>query len=149
MFRELTRDECETMLARNHVARLAFSFRDRVDIAPIHYVYEDGELVIRTSPGTKLEMLSHHPWAALEIDEVQGIFDWRSVVAHGPIYPVEDGPSDAHRELYESALAKLRRLIPEALTAADPVPHRTVLLRFHIDRMTGRASAQGPEPERP
>ena len=37
-FRALTAAECEKVLSRNHVARLAFSFHDRVDIEPVHYV---------------------------------------------------------------------------------------------------------------
>ena len=37
-FREMTRDEIESMLLRNRVGRLAFSLHDRVDIQPIHYI---------------------------------------------------------------------------------------------------------------
>jgi nitroimidazol reductase NimA-like FMN-containing flavoprotein (pyridoxamine 5'-phosphate oxidase superfamily) len=42
--RILARDEAGTVLARNHVGRMAFSLHDRVDIEPIHYVYDTGWL---------------------------------------------------------------------------------------------------------
>ena len=42
VFRELTREGCEALLAVSHVGRLAYTFHDRVDIEPIHYVYADG-----------------------------------------------------------------------------------------------------------
>ena len=41
-FRELTAAETDALLERNHVGRIAYSFHDRVDIEPIHYVYADG-----------------------------------------------------------------------------------------------------------
>ena len=71
--RDLDFPEIEAMLKSHRYGRLAFSFRDRVDIEPIHYVYEAGWLYGRTSPGTKLTVLAHHPWVAFEIDEVRGL----------------------------------------------------------------------------
>ena len=50
VFRDLDFGEIEAMLKDHSYGRLAFSFRDRVDIEPIHYVYENGWLVCRTSP---------------------------------------------------------------------------------------------------
>ena len=58
-FRALSKVECEKILSRNHVARLAFSFHDRVDIEPVHYVYERGWMFGRTSPGSKLQTIAH------------------------------------------------------------------------------------------
>ena len=37
--RELTRAEIEALLTRNNVGRIAYAFKDRVDIEPINYVY--------------------------------------------------------------------------------------------------------------
>lgn len=57
---------------RNRVGRLAFSFRDRVDIEPLHYVFRGGWLYGRPSPGSKLQTLRHNPWVAFEVDEIDG-----------------------------------------------------------------------------
>ena len=73
VFRALERRECEAVLARNRVGRLAFSFHDRVDIEPIHYVYADGVLYGRTAPGSKLTTIEHHRWVAFEVDDVEGL----------------------------------------------------------------------------
>jgi len=139
-FRELTRAECDALLERNLVGRIAFTFRDRVDIEPVHYVYAAGWLHGRTSLGTKLATLRHHPWIAFEVDEIRGLYDWRSVIVHGVVHlPDADGsPSD--REAFESTLALIRGLEPLALKAGDPTPKRQVLFRVHIDEMTGRAA---------
>lgn len=86
VFRELGREESEQLLLRNHVGRIAFAFHDRVDIEPIHYVFHGGWIYGRTSPGTKLTTIAHNRWVAFEVDEVQGLFDWRSVVVKGAFY---------------------------------------------------------------
>jgi nitroimidazol reductase NimA-like FMN-containing flavoprotein (pyridoxamine 5'-phosphate oxidase superfamily) len=143
--RELTRAECDALLARNHVGRIAFTFRDRVDIEPVHFVYANGWLHGRTSPGTKLATLRHHPWIAFEVDEIDGLYDWRSVVVHGAVHlPDRDG-SASEREVYESTLGLIRKLVPLALEPGDPTPDRQVLVRVHVDEVTGRAASTTSE----
>jgi nitroimidazol reductase NimA-like FMN-containing flavoprotein (pyridoxamine 5'-phosphate oxidase superfamily) len=62
-FRELSSDESHALLASKKVGRIAFTFHDKVDIEPINYV-SDGEWIFgRTSMGTKLATLLHHPGA--------------------------------------------------------------------------------------
>jgi nitroimidazol reductase NimA-like FMN-containing flavoprotein (pyridoxamine 5'-phosphate oxidase superfamily) len=139
-FRDLSKAECEALLARNHVGRLAFTFRDRVDVEPIGYVFDHKSLVMRTSIGSKLETLTRHPWVALEVDEVEGPFDWRSVVAHGTIYLLSDTGTEEERKSHARAVRLLRRVMPGTLTQSDPVPFRSVIMRLHIDRLTGRAA---------
>lgn len=38
--RAMRGDEAEALLTRNHVGRIAFSLHDRVDMEPLHYVYD-------------------------------------------------------------------------------------------------------------
>jgi len=140
VFRELSRAECEEMLARNNVGRVAFSFHDRVDIEPVNYVFSEGWLHGRTSPGTKLSTLKHSPWVAFEIDEVEGLLDWRSVIVHGTVYIPDPEGSPRDRAAYESSLTILRQLTPHALEQDDPTPWRDVMIRLHLDEVTGRES---------
>ena len=46
-------------------------------------------LYARTSPGTKLTTVQHHPWVAFEVDEVHARASWQSVVVRGTIYFLE------------------------------------------------------------
>jgi uncharacterized protein len=143
VFRQLGEAEMREMLQRNHVGRIAFSFHDRVDIEPIHYVCGGDWLYCRTSPGAKLATLAHHPWVAFEVDEVAGVFDWRSVVARGVAYQLAGDGSEEERRQYALAVELLREVVPETLTARDPVPLRGVVLAIHVDEMTGRAASAG------
>ena len=142
-FRELSREECIALLDRHQVGRLAFTQRERLDIEPIHYVHLDGWLYGRTQPGTKLEVLLHNRWVAFEVDEVDALFDWRSVVVRGGLYLLRAEGSDTERERYAQGVAAVRRLIPAAFTPDDPTPERAILFRIHVDELNGRAAHGG------
>lgn len=134
--RELDREECLEILRRTKVGRIAFSLRDRVDIEPVHYVLDDEWIYIRTTAGSKVAVVAHNKWVAFEVDEVKALFDWRSVVVHGSIHTVTADVSGV--ETHEHAIEALRQIIPEALTETDPVPFRNIILRIHLDEVTGR-----------
>lgn len=135
--RELSRAEADEILARNQVGRIAYSFRDRVDIEPIAYVYSDGWLYGRTSPGTKLSTIQHNYWVAFEVDEVESLTRWRSVVLHGGFYPIPATGSDASMKTWETAVELLRTLWPALFTDADPTPSRWVLWRIAVQEIRG------------
>jgi nitroimidazol reductase NimA-like FMN-containing flavoprotein (pyridoxamine 5'-phosphate oxidase superfamily) len=143
VFRDLTREESEQLLVRNHIGRIAFAFQGKVDVEPIGYVFSDGALYARTTPGTKLTVLAHHPWVAFEVDEIRGPFDWESVVVKGTVYFVELADTRRSRGAYDHALAVIQQAMPAAFTAHDPVPHRSVLLRIHVHEIEGRAASTG------
>lgn len=138
VFHELDRDECIAVLVRNHIGRIAYAFRDQVDITTISYVYDDGWLYLRTEVGDKLVTMAHNRWVAFNVDEIESLFEWRSIVARGGIYLLD--PAE-HTEEHRHAVNLLRTLIPETFRAEDPVPFRDMVLRIHVDKVTGRAAS--------
>lgn len=138
--RELSHPECEALLGSQHVGRMAFAVDGRVDVEPIHYVFADGWIYGRTSHGTKRRALAHRPWVAFEVDDVRGVYDWMSVVAHGTVYFFEPTGSPDERERLAHALELLRVVEPETMADADPMPGRTEVFGLHVDELTGRAA---------
>lgn len=143
--RELDSIEVEEVLRRNSVGRIAFLRDGRVDIEPIHYVYDEGALYGRTAPGAKLSAVGQNPVVAFEVDEVHGRFDWRSVVVHGPFYRIPEDRVGREPPQHRRALQLLRTLVPGTLTEFDPTPHRTVLFRVAVKTVSGRACNTKPE----
>jgi uncharacterized protein len=139
-FRTLARHEIDAILDRNHVGRMAFTFHDRVDITPLHYVYDQGWLYGRTSLGTKLSVISHHQWVAFEVDESEGLLDWRSVVVKGHFEILQADLAPVYAQAFTRAVELVRQLAPDALTPEDRTPFRKVLFRIHLDEVTGRES---------
>jgi nitroimidazol reductase NimA-like FMN-containing flavoprotein (pyridoxamine 5'-phosphate oxidase superfamily) len=137
-FRDMPRDEIEAMLLRNRVGRLAFALYDRVDIQPLHYIYERGWLYGRTSEGDKVAVLKHNQWIAFEVDEVTDLFDWRSIVIHGSFWIMSPRGSPRAEELWTKAADLVSKIVPGALTENDPVAFRQTLFRIAVSDVRGR-----------
>ena len=139
--RELTRAECDEVLRRNVVGRVAFAFDRRVEIRPIHYVYEDGWLYA-AGDGRQVEMW-RHAVGGVRVDEVHAC-STGGVLVHGGLYLVTPDTTEADAATWERAVQLLRRLVPEAGTAYDPTPERTLVFRIHADDVTGRTATPPP-----
>lgn len=142
IFRELSRQECLALLATHDSGRLAFTFNDRVDIEPLNYILVDGDLVFRTTPGSKVDVLQNHPWVAFEVDQIEGRVMWTSVVSHGTIYAMDRAGSSQERREYEVAVERLRAIAPTR-RRDDPGERHEVLLRLRVQCVTGREARAG------
>lgn len=136
--REMTTQQCEELLSRNTVGRVAFTYQGRVHVIPIHYAFEVGWVYGRTDPGAKLRHMLLNRRIAFEVDEYVGYFDWSSAVVQGTFYVIEQ--TEANRSLHEHALAVLRSVFPETFTDSDPVPFRSELFRISVSTITGRSA---------
>ena len=139
IIRELTSEEVTALLTRNTVGRVAFCWHDRVDIEPINYVYDAPWIFGRTSIGAKLLALAHNQWCAFETDDVRDLFHWQSVVVKGPFSALNSALGES--EKYDRAVTALRKLVPAALTDADPVPERNIVFGIHANEIVGRTMA--------
>src|ERR1043165_5176780 len=113
VIRALDRAECERILARNHVGRLAYAWQNHVDIEPLNYVFHDGWIYGRTSHGAKPDAVGH-TWGpgAFEVDEVEEVCRWRGVVVHGGFYTLPAEGSEWQAEEWRQGVELLRRIIP-------------------------------------
>ena len=140
-FRDLSKSETEALIRRNHVGRLAFAFRNSVDIRPIHYAWRKGWLFGRTSPGDKLITLRHNQWVAFEVDEISGPLDWSSAVVRGTFYRLAPEGTVHDLRLYRRAVRAVREINPQALKKDDPLAFRSEFFGITIDSATGRSSS--------
>lgn len=142
----LERAKCEEILSRNVVGRLGFTLHDRVNITPVHFAYEEGWIYGRTQPGGKLLSILRNRRVAFEVDEHEDLFNWKSVVVHGPLYLIEPDTSEHEKVAYSIALRLLRRILPLTLGDSDPVPFRNQLFRIQVSEVSGRFSEHGGTP---
>ena len=139
-FRDLTPAECQDLLSRSKIGRIAFSYHDRVDIQPLHYVSDGQWIFARTTSGAKLATMLHNPWCAFEVDEVRDTFDWSSVVVKGTCSILDPKVGSLHT--FQRADMLLRQAIPHTFTSKDPVAHRDIIVGIFARETTGRM-AQG------
>ena len=91
---ELSLPECWDLLRREVVGRLAVAIANAPDIFPINYIVDDGSIVFRSAPGTKLAAAVLGRGVALEIDgydKVDGVETaaW-SVIVRGTARLIEN-----------------------------------------------------------
>ena len=81
----LTTEEAIDLLRRQRVGRLAYVARaGQPDLVPVNYVWCDGEILIRSGPGPKLQAAQRRETMVLEVDEVdETTRSGRSVVVAG------------------------------------------------------------------
>lgn len=73
--RVLSCGECEALLARNVVGRIAFAHRHHVDVSPAICVDSGGWLFVRADRALRTA-IRHNRWIAVEVAEIQGVSDW-------------------------------------------------------------------------
>ncbi len=128
---EMTSEACWDLLRRNQFGRLALTVGGEPEIFPINYVVQDGTLVFRTAPGTKLAALTVNEVVALEIDGYDQTVGW-SVVVKGKAHPSEWGNDfeDAANSGLHPWVATLKQ----------------VFVRIEPRQVSGRSFVFGPEP---
>lgn len=140
LFKALSRQECESVLLRNNVGRIAYAVHDRVSIVPIHYVFVNGWIYGRTTSAGKLRQILRNRRIAFEVDEHSDLFDWQSVIVHGPLYVIQADTTQLSRSVYRTAVSVIRRLVPDSFSEEDPVPFRDQLFRIRALDVSGRAA---------
>ena len=136
--RDMTVRQTECVLARNHVGRVAFQGAGRVELYPVHYVYADRSLYGRTAFGAKYMSWATRPDVVFEVDESEGLYDWRSVIIRGPLSILQSRGPRAQPFAYWNAVAAIRSFTPNAFTELDPVPQRFAVFRIQPTDITGR-----------
>lgn len=142
-FKDLSAAESRRVLARNHVGRMAFKHERSVDIEPLGYVSTKDWIFLRSAAGSKLEALARNPYVAFEVDEVDGPFDWRSVVVHGTVYMLPKDGSPTEQREYRRAVRLFRSAMPATFTDDDPAPEREHVYGLNVQEITGREAQTG------
>jgi nitroimidazol reductase NimA-like FMN-containing flavoprotein (pyridoxamine 5'-phosphate oxidase superfamily) len=120
--RDLSRSEIDEILARNTVGRLAYALRNRVDVEAMPYAYEAPWIYARTTPAMKVATVEHLRFVTLEVDEIAGGGEWRSVVVRGAFYVLRPD-SARERPILEHALELLGREAGNSVVFRIPAHH--------------------------
>ena len=141
---ELSRPECNEVLSRAQIARLACTRGNEPYIVPI-YVAFDGEALYGFSTlGQKIVWLRENPSVCVEVEEIVDGREWTTVLAFGRYEelsrPHEDPEGLARAE---ALLAKRPTFWQPGAAKVDGHEHATpVLYRIAVERMTGRRAVR-------
>jgi nitroimidazol reductase NimA-like FMN-containing flavoprotein (pyridoxamine 5'-phosphate oxidase superfamily) len=143
---ELDRAECEAVLRRTEMGRLACARDNQPYIVPIHFSFDLGAYCLYgfSTVGQKIEWMRENPKVCLEVAEVTDKDHWMSVVVFGRYEEVHDSLDGEGARAYAWELFRRRPewWFPAAATVAGREPAAVVIYRIHIDQLTGRRASR-------
>jgi len=109
MLGELSNGEIEKLLAANVIGRIGCYANEKVYVVPVTYVYDEGYVIGHTVEGLKIDILRQNPECCFEIDSMENIANWQSVIAWGTF---EELKGEAAERAQEKLTETLGHLIP-------------------------------------
>lgn len=86
----LTDKQIDHVLVSQIVGRLGTQMDDRIYIVPVSYVYHEGYIYVRAKEGMKVEMMRQNPKVCFQVDAIDDMANWRSVIAWGEYEELDD-----------------------------------------------------------
>jgi len=147
---ELSRQQCEGLLARLGFGRLACARENQPYIVPIYFASEPGCLYGFATTGQKIEWMRLNPVVCVEADEVLSDSEWASVVVRGRYEEFPDTPDYAERrKKAQSRLEKIRPLWWQSGFASAQMRQRVdrdqaIFYCIHVEQISGRHGSADP-----
>lgn len=106
MMGQLTNAEIESLLRTSVLGRIGCSDGQLIYVVPISFVYDGTYVYCHTHEGLKTEMLRKNPILCFEVELLQDLANWQTVITHGTFEELTD-PNlrlDALQKLYARKL---------------------------------------------
>jgi nitroimidazol reductase NimA-like FMN-containing flavoprotein (pyridoxamine 5'-phosphate oxidase superfamily) len=142
---ELNAKEIEQLLHDEVIARLGCHVDGLTYVVPITYAYDGEALIGHSADGLKLQLMRQNPEVCVEVDHMDTLVQWRSVIAW---VRYEELCGDAARAAMATLMQHLRTLMlrqtgqPSEGFAkahkADVQGRQVVVYRIRLTHKTGR-----------
>jgi uncharacterized protein len=90
MMGQLNTDEIENLLHQSVLGRIGCGDGKRIYVVPISYVYDGGFVYCHTHEGLKTELLRKNPAVCFEVERLENLANWQTVIAHGDFEELTD-----------------------------------------------------------
>jgi nitroimidazol reductase NimA-like FMN-containing flavoprotein (pyridoxamine 5'-phosphate oxidase superfamily) len=90
MIGQLNTDDIETLLRRSVLGRIGYGDGKRIYIVPISYIYDGGYIYCYTHEGLKTAILRKNTSVCFEVEQLENLANWQTVVAHGDFEELTD-----------------------------------------------------------
>jgi uncharacterized protein len=150
MLGELTKTEIESVLTSSVIGRIGCCTNQKVLVVPVTYVYDDNFIIGHTEEGLKINMLRQNPECCFEVDIVENISNWKSVIAWGTF---EELNGDDAKIALDKLVLKLSshgpgetsqpsRMGPTSTQRTTTQGKNSIIYRIRLKEKTGRYEKQ-------
>jgi uncharacterized protein len=83
MLGTLDREQIDHVLSGATVGRIGAHANGRTYVVPVSYVYDGDAVYIHSADGLKVQMMRANPQVCFEVEAIDDMANWRSVIAWG------------------------------------------------------------------
>lgn len=145
MLGELNNEQIQHVLNSQVVGRLGCYADGEVYVVPITFAYDGTYIYSRSKDGAKIKMMRENNRVCFEVDIIENMANWRSVIVWGTYEELTD------EESQQKALQTLEAKIAPFITSETVRPHRqtmspqivekekkAIVYRIRVEKKTGR-----------
>lgn len=148
MIKDLNLEECHRILSDNYIGRLAYIMEESPYVIPMTYYYDrkNNGIISYSLEGHKINAMRENELVSFEVDEIEEIARWKSVLVHGKFD--ELGGIDAKNLLHTFSLGvkeiinrkeeKELQFIHEFSSKLDAEGSSPIVYRINIEEITGK-----------
>lgn len=145
MFDTLSNKQMMDVLSNSIAGRLGCHADGKTYVVPISYAYDGDYIYARTFNGMKINMMRKNPNVCFQVDNMQNMAEWESVIIWGTFEELSD-----EAERTKGLKILLSRMLPNVssetvkFTPEWPFPTNDfnridgIVFRIHIKEITGR-----------
>ena len=152
MFKNLDKEQIESVIYENITGRLGCHADGKTYVIPVSYAYDGKCIYVRTFEGLKISMMRKNPNVCFQVDSMEDMADWKSVIAWGTF---EELISEEERN--EGLKILISRILPaissETMKLSPVWPFPTddytkiegIVFKIHLTEKTGRCEILDPK----
>lgn len=152
MIGKLESTEIEEVLRKHYIARLGVHANDVTYVVPVSYAYDGTYIYGHTYEGMKISMMRKNPKVCIEVDSMENMATWQSVVAWGEFEELTD--PEERRKGIQILLDRTFPIIASStvkITPQWPFPPsdlnkvKGIVYRIKLKEKTGRFEKNGAD----
>ena len=144
---ELTHDECDGVLARMHVGRLACALHNQPYVVPVSFVFDalERSLLAFSAVGQKIAWMRTNPRVCVAVDEIADDRHWTTVVVTGMYHEIAGADAVQLARAQELLEKRAAWWVPAtARPAHENERDAAIFYRILIREVTGRRTTDAP-----
>ena len=138
MLGKLTQRQIEDVLRRCTIGRIGTSADGRTYVVPITYVYDGDAVYGHSVVGQKVRMMRANPEVCFEVEDIDDMANWRSVVARGRYEELTGDVAVAAAKLIAARVGTLTTSETAGPSGRGPRRAKHVSYRIRLLERTGR-----------
>jgi nitroimidazol reductase NimA-like FMN-containing flavoprotein (pyridoxamine 5'-phosphate oxidase superfamily) len=145
MLGELNKSQIDNVLHQEMVGRLGCYANNQIYVVPVTYAYDGRYIYAHSKEGMKIEMMRKNPKVCFEVDSMENMANWRSVIVWGQYEELKDAKEQERgmkilRERFAPVITSETAHHHDGMRAPHVVVKETkaIVYRIAIEERSGR-----------